>query len=151
MNSLMKWINHWIHWWNEFTSEFIDEMNQPVNSIMKWINQWIHEWSEFTCNSGKLENYNTDNTWNLISGRPGTLVLVSIWEVVCILDLFDGKNDFLSKCFFYLKLIFIYSPCYFYFFHTRAVGWLGFEKYGKFHTFFQTLPLGKPLKVIFIT
>ena len=45
-------------------------MNQPVN----------HEWSEFTCNSGKLENYNTDNTWNLISGRPGTLVLVLVLQ-----------------------------------------------------------------------
>ena len=30
-----------------------------MNSLMKWI-------------------YNTENTWNLISGRPGTLVLVQI-------------------------------------------------------------------------
>ena len=31
----------------------------------------------------------------------------------------------------------IFRPCYFYFFfHTRRVGWVGFGKYGKFHTFF---------------
>ena len=31
-----------------------------------------------------------------------------------------------------------FRPCYF--FHTRA-GCVGFEKYGKFHTFFEAFPI----------
>ena len=35
----------------------------------------------------------------------------------------------------------IFRPCYFYFFFcTLQVGWVGFEKYGKFRTFFFLKP-----------
>ena len=44
----------------------------------------------------------------------------------------------------------IFRPCYFYFFfHTRRVGWVGFGKYGKFHTFFFFF-LKPSLKLFFI-
>ena len=48
------------------------------------------------------------------------------------------KIIFCQNAYFCLKMIF--RPCYFYFFHTLRVGWVGFEKCGKFH-FFLNLPL----------
>ena len=43
-----------------------------------------------------------------------------------------GRNNFLPKCLFSL----IFRPCYFIFFHTWWVGWVGFGKYRKFHIIF---------------
>ena len=45
-----------------------------------------------------------------------------------------GKNNFLPKCLFLLKNDFL-TMLFLFFFHTKQVGWLGLEKYGKFHTF----------------
>ena len=45
-----------------------------------------------------------------------------------------GKNNFLPKCLFLLKNDFE-TMLFLFFFYTKRVGWVGFEKFGKFHTF----------------
>ena len=54
-----------------------------------------------------------------------------------ILDFFNGKKIiFCQNTYFCLKMIF--GPCYFYYFFPHFVsGWVGFEKCGKFCTFFK--------------
>ena len=60
------------------------------------------------------------------------------------------KIIFCQNAYFCLKMIF--RPCYFYFFfRTLRVGWVGFEKCGKFRPFFfffETFPKGRVQKKV---